>query len=161
LARIRLELPVTGWQEFVDGQGGRAHYGWIRFPGQLFVGRARLQRECVIDTGAALSVFSEQEWRQFEDEIEWLTTPPGGPRTGWWSTLRGMTGDPVPCRLGRVAVTPIDLDGRRLAPTAVVAQFAEDGDRIRRILMGLGHGILEGRRLVVEPDLRQAWLEDR
>jgi hypothetical protein len=75
--------------------------------------------------------------------------------------LTGLTGDPVPCRLGRVLIAPIDAEDRRLTATSVVGQFAEDGGRIRRILMGLGHGILEGRRLIVVPDLRQAWLEDR
>jgi hypothetical protein len=32
---------------------------------------------------------------------------------------------------------------------------------VERILLGLHGGILEGRRLIVEADLLQAWLEDR
>jgi hypothetical protein len=133
----------------------------MRLEGIVLLGRAQKRRECLIGTGAALSVFPETQWRQFEPEVEWLALPPAQGHAGWWSIMTGLTGDPVPCRLGRVLVTPADLDGRRLAPTPVLAQFAEDGGRVRRILMGLGYGILEGRRLVVEADARQAWLEDR
>jgi hypothetical protein len=73
LLRIRLELPVAEWHEFVDGQGVKAHYGWMRLTGLLLVGQRRRRRECLIDLGAGLSVFPEKAWREFEDEVDRLT----------------------------------------------------------------------------------------
>jgi len=43
----------------------------------------------------------------------------------------------------------------------VIAQFEEEEAADDRVIIGLHGGILEGRRLVVEPDAGQAWLEER
>ena len=51
-----------------------------------------------------------------------------------------------------------------LSPVLVTAAFCDDLPPLRPlplIVVGLRHGLLDGRRLVLEPDTPLAYLEDR
>jgi hypothetical protein len=154
----------------IDPQGAAVSLPFLRLFTLIRIGGARTPRirECLIDTGAPLSVFPEWEWRLFAAEVEWLAPAPGHPFPWWLTRFTGMTGGSCPCRPGRIVAEPVGYGpgAQVLSATPLVALFAEDGSRPEdedrhRILMGLHGGILEGRRLIVEADARQAWLEDR
>ncbi|MFO0808639.1 MAG: hypothetical protein U0746_08455 [Gemmataceae bacterium] len=66
------------------------------------------------------------------------------------------------CRIGIVSVQAVSpTAAAALAPVDVVAQFPTDGGAFGNVVVGLRHGVLDGRRLVVEPDANLAYLEDR
>jgi hypothetical protein len=47
-----------------------------------------------------------------------------------------------------------------LPPVPVIAIFTQDKGKLDRILVGLHASILQGRRLTVDADRREAWLEE-
>jgi hypothetical protein len=72
-----------------------------------------------------------------------------------------VAGGEYPFRYGRVSVTAIQADLKaKLVPVSLLAQFTEDSGRLNRILFGVHGGIMQKRRLIVEPDFREAWLEE-
>jgi hypothetical protein len=125
--------------------------------------KTRVILDCILDSGAPLTVFPRIIWKRFENDIEWLTLPDARAAVSWTTNLRGRTGGRIPCRLGRGWVEAFDLENPRqsLLGMQVLAQFEQQKTSDDRVLVGLHGGILERRRLIVEPDLRQAWLEDR
>ncbi len=130
----------------------------------LRIGRhARQLADGIIDTGAPLTVFPRLTWKHFATDIDWLTLPPERLSSSWVANLRGRTGGRSRCRIGRVFLEAFDVEsGSRFLPGAsILAQFEEDETIENRIILGLHGGILERRRLIVEPDLRQAWIEER
>jgi hypothetical protein len=72
--------------------------------------------------------------------------------------IRGLTGGEIRCRLGIVEVRLRDLESRCIGPISIVAKFAEDNNRLGNSLLGLGGGILAGRRLYLHYDQNSAWL---
>jgi hypothetical protein len=100
--------------------------------------------------------------RTFERAIDWLTPTNADRDACWLSHLRGWSGGKSYCRLGRVMMEAMDMEQppRILSPIPVLAQFEEAKGPEDRILVGLHAGILQSRRLIVMPDLREAWLED-
>jgi hypothetical protein len=124
--------------------------------------RARRLADGIIDTGAPLSVFPRLTWKQFAKDIDWLTKPSERRANSRVSNLRGRTGGTSRCRIGRVFLEAFDLEkGCRFLPGALIlAQFEEEETIDDRIILGIHGGILERRRLIVEPDLRQAWIEE-
>jgi hypothetical protein len=125
--------------------------------------RTRHLADGIIDTGAPLTVFPRLTWKHFARDIEWLTLPPERLSSSWVANLRGRTGGESRCRIGLVALEAFDVESgcRFLPATSILAQFEEDETIDNRIILGLHGGILEGRRLIVEPDLRQGWIEER
>jgi len=117
----------------------------------------------IIDTGAPLTVFPRLTWKHFARDIEWLELPPEKLSSYWVGNLRGRTGGTSRCRIGRVFLEAFDVEsGCRFLPvTSILAQFEEDETTDDRVIMGLHGGVLEGRRLIVETDFRQAWIEER
>jgi hypothetical protein len=166
MARIRLyvlQSPRTPAEEVVDAQGARILLPFLRTFSYLRIeGPTRYVHECVIDTGAPLTVFPHAHWQQFAADVEWLTVSGNQPRS-WLTNLRGKTGGSCPCRVGRVLVTAFDLEHPRqeLAPVQVIAQFELRASSDDRIIVGLHASILQGRKVTADPDGRDAWLEDR
>ncbi len=125
--------------------------------------QSRQVEQSIIDTCAPLTVFPRKAWRRFASEIEWLALPAARATESWLTNLRGRTGGRSRCRIGRVWVEAFDLERpqRFLPGVRILAQFEEKELPDERVITGLYGGILEGRRLIVEPDLQQAWIEDR
>jgi hypothetical protein len=167
VARIRLYVQQslrTLPEPIFDARGQRTELPFLRVFAMIRVGRtAREVADCVIDTGAPLTVFPRVQWKKFANDIEWLSVGPGRSPSSWVTNLWGRTGGSSRCKVGRVDVEAFELERglRSLPPVSVLAQFEEEDSADDRILTGLFGGILEGRRLVLEPDLRQAWLEER
>ncbi len=167
MARIRLYVQQslrTTAETVVGRRGESLVVPFLRLFTVIKVGR-RPRRLCdtIIDTGAPLTVFPQRAWRNFAAEVEWLDLPAARAAVSWVAKLRGKTGGERRCRVGRVRVEAFDLERppSSLPAVNVVAQFEEEDSADDRILTGLFGGILEGRRLILEPDLRQAWLEER
>jgi hypothetical protein len=137
---------------------------FLRLMTMLRVGhQTRQVAESIIDTAAPLTVFPRKTWQQFAAEIEWLSLPAAQAKGSWLTNLRGRTGGRSQCRIGRVWVEAFDLERpqRFLPGVRIIAQFEEKEFPDERVITGLHGGILTGRRLVLEPDLRQAWIEER
>jgi hypothetical protein len=166
MARIRLAVAESlrvQPEEVIDSKGQRILLPLLRVFGLLRIGRqARYPRDCIIDPGAPLTLFPLIHWQQFAGDVEWLKPTSTSPKS-WLTNVRGRTGGSSSCRIGRVEVVAVDMfDSRQqLAPVWVIAQFEQYLNPDDRILVGLHASILQRRRLNVDPDLPDAWLEDR
>ncbi len=167
MARIRIFVQQslrTREQTVFDTQGNLIRVPFLRLSGLLMLGeRTRLFTDSLIDTGAPLTIIPQAQWKRFEHDIEWLVLPPAAVQISWLTNVSGWAGGARRCRAGRVSMTALDLGPPRLdlPPVQAIALFAEDSQADDRIVVGLHAGILESRRLIVESDLRQAWLEER
>ncbi len=167
MAFIRLRLLTVSELRCVDAHGELVVIPRLRLetlldfssPAGTGAATSPILRDALIDTGAALSVFPEREWRKWEERVEWLAW--AGQNVGGAVPRVRVLGGNYPYRVGRVSVAAFDVDGRRLPPVPVVGQFAEDGGSLSRILVGLHGSILDGRRLVVDATAGQAWLRER
>jgi hypothetical protein len=119
-------------------------------------------QDAVVDTGSYLSVFPERQWAQrFPAHIRWLAGPGDPALPGWCREVRGLGGGVFPARLGVVRIEFVDpVTGATGRPSDLVAKFASDNGRMREIVLGLDGGTLAGRRLILELDADQAWLEE-
>jgi|ERR1051326_855294 hypothetical protein len=124
----------------------------------LRIGKLGVTQDCIVDTGAPITIFPEKEWRRFASEIVWLTTPQGVTLPRWLTVVCGMTGGSFMCRPGAIEVQIIDLDGRSLLPSTLVCLFTSDAGRLKNIILGLDGGTLSGRRCEIQYDARLAWL---
>jgi hypothetical protein len=118
--------------------------------------RARVS--AILDTGAYLTVFSQNIWSRFERHlIQFLAPAPQNP-----GVPLSVAGHRYPVRLGWIwlGVQDDEKPVGRLPAQRVLAQFAEDGGRLRQnVLVGLSESVLTGRSLsrdvtleVDEPD---------
>jgi hypothetical protein len=116
--------------------------------------------EGFVDTGAFLSIFPEQCWRQFLHEIHWPTTQDEAALPKWCTTVRGLGGGKCPCRLGRVAVELYSSKRpkKRIGPGDLFALFAFDKGTMRYPLLGLNGGSFDGRRLIIAKNRGRAYL---
>ena len=162
VARVQLYFPQPSKQTVFDA-GSTAHtISFLRLKGLLRIGRRCLLHDGLFDTGAALTTMPFSVWSHFQDEIEWLDVPASPVPSVWWTTVSGSTGGKLNCRLGKIAVEMFDLSGNVLAPLPVVCKFIDNSGSLPLvILLGLSHGVLQGRRLHLDVDAREAWIEDR
>ena len=112
----------------------------------------RLLREAVVDTGAPLTVFPEATWRQFQNDVRWLTRRNDPAVPEWCRSFGGVAGGVIHCRIGVVSIEVLSIKKHRigpeqLGPSDLLAMFAFDGGRAREILLGLGGGFFANRRL--------------
>ncbi len=103
----------------------------------------------ILDTGAPLTLFPETVWTRFpQAQIEFGQSA---------RPIRfSVAGIVCAFRLGWIwlGVQDDERPVGRLPPQKVLAQFAEDGGRLRsQALVGLSHSVLTGRRLVRETTL--------
>ena len=114
-------------------------------------GRNRRVVRAIFDTGSPLTLFPVQVWSTFTNLIEFIDCPPGvSPR------LLSVGGIKCKFRLGWIwlGVQDDERPVGRLPAQRVLAQFADDGGRLRRnVLVGLSHSVLTGRRLIRETTL--------
>ena len=112
----------------------------------------RLLREAVVDTGAPVSMFPEVIWRQFENDIRWLSVRNDPALPEWCRRFGGVAGGEIQCRIGLVSIEILSIKRNRigpeqLGPSDLVAMFGFDGGRAREILLGLAGGFFADRRL--------------
>lgn len=114
--------------------------------------------DAIVNMGAPLTVFPENVWRDFQDEIEWFTVPDA---TAWVNQI-GWGGVSAACRVRRIDVELIDIGPpmRSLDPVPTIALFSSAGPD-NRILIGIQEGPLIGRRLVIDMDAADGYIEDR
>lgn len=144
------------------GEGGLLSVPFLRVYSLMRMGsRAKFAQDCIVDTGAPLTVFPITQWKHFAEDIEWLS--PADPSIdSWLSVITGKTGGEHSCRIGRVVAEAFDLGPPPtfLPPSMVFALFEETPNGDDQIIVGLHGGILAGRRLIVEPDLGVGYLEE-
>ncbi len=162
MPRVQLYFPQPSKQIVLDRVQLSRSLSFLRLKGLLRISSKQRLHDALFDTGAALTTMPHAVWRRFQDEIEWLDLPPSPSPDPWWTTISGLTGGKLNCRLGLIPIEMFDLSGSVLAPVPVVCKFVEDhGTLPLVILLGLSHGVLEGHRLHIDVALREAWVEDR
>ncbi len=165
MARIRLYVRQslrTSAELLTDNRGEQFLVPFLRVYGHVRMGeRTRYAQDCIVDTGAPLTIFPVRQWKHFADEIEWLS-PSSLATASWLTHISGKTGGECPCRIGYVLGEPFDLGPplHFLKPSKILAFFEEAPSGDDQIIVGLHAGILAGRRLIVEPSSGEAYLED-
>ncbi len=164
MARVRLYLrpPRVGAHtyQFLRPGGstssieGLRLQAYARFLGKVDVrtqdGREAAFPECVVDTGAFLTVIPEKIWRYF---LPGVVTPllfhPSFPAHLRVLTIAGGT---FPYELGELVIPLRDQSGGAINVT-VVAKLTRDGGSLNLPLsLGLRGGFLEGRHFHADPD---------
>lgn len=149
MPRIRLSEHPKPFPPVSDALGRPVDLNLSRWKCPVLIGsgdRAAL-RQGLVDTGSSLSVIPERTWSHPEfprEQVRWLNGPPEGlpPLLILGGTYR--------YRLGVVSLQPAQDDLKSfLSPTDTIAQFTDDGGRLTNIVLGLRHGILDGRRLAL------------
>lgn len=100
----------------------------------------------IVDTGALLTVFSQNVWSAFDPPLIQFLDP--APRTQ--AVPLSVAGHRCPVRLGWIwlGVEDDEQPVGRLPAQRCLAQFAEDGGRLKRTaLVGLSDSVLTGREL--------------
>jgi hypothetical protein len=118
-------------------------------------------QDCLVDSGAVLSVFPEKEWRRFASEIHWLH-PPGSTSSlpEWLVKVTGLGGAAIDCGIGMIAIRIIELPSQRRSPSVpIIAKFPLDQGVYTRILLGLGGQAFVRWKLVIDSAAPAAWLE--
>lgn len=121
----------------------------------------RVRQDCIVDTGAFLSIFPQKQWERFEGDVTWLYTPGDeGEYPDWLIKVTGLGAESVDCRIGKIKLRIFDRSfAIRTPPVEVLAKFPEDGGRYKQILLGLGGGALSEWQLVVDEGNADAWLD--
>jgi hypothetical protein len=167
VARVRLYL----WEA-----DPRHEYRFIRPDGSLgvieglrlrafvrFLGRVDIRTkdgwdaafpDCIVDTGALLTIIPERIWRHFlPGVVTRLPFHPSMPQQHRRLTIAGGT---FPYELGELAIPLMDQEGGALDVT-VVAKFTQDGGRLNvPLTLGLRGGFLDGGTLSAGPDATAA-----
>src|SRR5438128_427320 len=105
---------------------------------------AKIRDDCLVDTGAVLSVFPEKKWKIFEKDINWLYIPGSGAvLPDWIAKVTGLGAQPVDCRIGKIRIQIIELPlttppPKRSPALEVIAKFPYDNGAYSQILLGLG-----------------------
>lgn len=99
----------------------------------------------IIDTGAPISIIPFSIWNSFKPTLVHFPTPR--------LCVRGIVGgDKYDAWIGSIWMSLSDLEGRRMPAIRVIAHFQQQPCKYPGcILLGLGHGILEFRRIFREP----------
>jgi hypothetical protein len=167
VGRVRLYVEQSlriSESTVIDDEGHSYQIPFLRLLGYLRVGRtARRFNECLVDTGAPISVFPHTRWQPFADEIKWLRVQTDHPEECWLTRITGWTGGQARCRVGRVAVQALDRErpSAELDYVDVIGLFEQEPSYNDRILIGLHASIFQRRRLILDPEDKAAWLEDR
>ena len=136
-----------------------AHCERLRAIFRLGTVRPSAIHECLVDTGAYLTILPQEVWAPYRTEIRWLRHVQGQPLPAWLTQVRGMTGgDGIRCAPGMIEMELVGLDGNNLPRRSVLALFAYDNGALKQSVLGLGGYVYAGRRLEIEYDDRRAWI---
>lgn len=106
--------------------------------------------KAVVDTGAPLSIVGEDLRRALRPGL--VTPLPFAAGTPASHRVLSIAGGTYPFDLGEMPLYLEDQSGGKL-DVRVVAKFIRDGGRLTTpLILGLRGGLLDGRRLVAEPD---------
>ena len=132
----------------------------------LEIGRtAAIRQDCLVDTGAILSVFPQIVWTNFEREIDWLYDPASGRALpNWLGKVTGLGAQPIDCRIGKIRIQIVELPLAVPTPLRspafeILAKFPYDNGLYSQILLGLGGRGGLAWKIVVDSANAQAWLE--
>jgi hypothetical protein len=126
---------------------------------------AKIRDDCLVDTGAVLSVFPEKKWKASEKDIDWLYIPGSGAiLPDWIAKVTGLGAQPVDCGIGRTRIQIIELPftappPQRSPTVEVIAKFPYDSGAFSQILLGLGGKASLGWKLVIDAANSRAWLD--
>ncbi len=121
---LRLSNPIR----FIDEDGRVRELPHLRLRMSIVVGKVppadsgtvgRLM-PAILDTGAPITVFPKRCWRLFASEVRRMQLADDRPLTN------AIAGRRFEYFLGRIWVGAVDLWGRRMPPSPVIAQFRED-----------------------------------
>jgi len=144
---------------------GAAEAHYERIKALLAIGPAgQVKQDCIVDTGAPLSLFPQREWERFENEITWLYKPGDrGDLPDWLAKVTGLGAQSVACRIGKIRIQILEmrltLPPTSSPPVEIIAKFPEDNGAYKQILLGLGGGAFEKWRFILDYPNSRAWFE--
>ena len=115
--------------------------------------------DCVLDTGAFLSIVPAYIWQQFRPGV--ITPLPFDPATPPGHRFLTIAGGRYAYELGEITAR-LEDPSRATMDVTLIAKFTRDGGRLTiPLTLGLRGGVLDGRVLHAEPDPTaphtQAW----
>lgn len=163
MARVRLYLsPAKPPHSYIffhpDGSTGTVEglrlRAFVRFLGRVDLrtdeGRKAAFPECVVDTGAFLTIVPEKIWRHFLPGV--VTPLPFHPSMPPHHRRLVIAGGTFPYDLGELVIQLRDKEGGVL-DVAVVAKLTRDGGALDvPLTLGLRGGFLDNSRLRADPD---------
>jgi hypothetical protein len=145
---------------------GKEVFYYERIKALLEIGNAaKIRDDCLVDTGAVLSVFPEKKWKTFEKDIHWLYVPGAGAVIpDWIATVTGLGAQPVKCRIGKTTIRIIELPLTPPQPkyspvVEIIAKFPYDNGAYSQILLGLGGNAHLGWKMTIDSANSRAWLD--
>lgn len=129
-------------------------WAYVRFLGRVDTrtadGRKAAFPDCIVDTGALLSVVPERIWRHFLPGV--VTRLPFHPSMPQQYRRLIIAGGTFPYEIGELDIPLVDQEGGSLT-VKVVAKFTQDGGALNiPLTLGLRGGFLEGGTLSVGPN---------
>ena len=155
VAKIRLSC-IRRPLSIIDRHGAIITVDRVRIFSLVLLGAEanRAVQDCIIDSASELNVFPKKVWERIEDQIEWLTDHSQA------SSLR-VAGGIFPFRYGRINAVAIQPDLKQKLPAvSILGQFLEDNRQLDYALLGLSNGILHRRKLTIDVDGNDVWLEE-
>ena len=173
MARVRLYLwqptPPHRYTFFrpdgsVDRIEGLRLRAFVRFLGRVDTstpeGRDAAFPECIVDTGAFLTVIPEKIWRHFLPGV--VTRLPFHPTFPHHLRQLTIAGGTFLYELGELVIPLVDQEGGSLDATVVAKLTRDRGSLNVPLTLGLRGGFLEDRHLHADPDPAaphgQGWL---
>jgi hypothetical protein len=163
VARVRLYLgdadPPHTYQFFrPDGSVGAIEglrlKAFVRFLGRVDVstrdGREAAFPECIVDTGAFLTVIPQSIWWYFLPSV--VTPLPFHPSMPQRHRSLVIAGGTYPFDLGELVIPLRDQEGGALDVTVVAKLTRDNGALNIPLTLGLRGGVLEANRLRADPD---------
>lgn len=132
----------------------------IRHNGKVWI------NECIIDTGAFVSVFPHSTWSGFQQAVHWLSKLNDPRLPPWLRRIAGAFGGSVDFRLGRIRGRFVAFSRSKDIVTSrwqsITGLFAEPHKHFnhRPPVIGLEGGSFATNRLIVEAGLQEARLEE-
>jgi hypothetical protein len=175
IIRLRVERSHSAQlpSGYFDEKGRVRELLWLRLRTTVLIGRdpafyppnvvanydssrdSRLSlRAAIIDTGAYTALFPMNVWTRFDREITWLNLAcyeSDGTIKSVETATGTVGGGHYEYRLGRVWLGAVDLWRRRLPAVPLIARFRQDDPEDSTVLIGMGGGFFENRRLTREP----------
>ena len=171
MARVQLYLqpaPTPHHYQFIRPDGSRDSIPGLRL--KVFINLMPLVvpglnatkaafPDCVLDTGAFLSIVPAYIWQQFRPGV--ITPLPFDPATPPGHRFITIAGGTYPFELGEIPAR-LEDPSRATMDVTLIAKFTRDGGRLTiPLTLGLRGGVLDGRVLRAEPDPAaphgQAW----
>ncbi len=115
--------------------------------------------DCVLDTGAFLSIIPVWLRDSCKPDIRWVEGQIAEDLPDWLKSFGGVAGGRVESRVGYIGIKLYDISYRHFVATEILALFPKRDDVAITPLLGLSGGLLDPFVLHIDYAATSAWLE--